>query len=146
MLTDNLNKYQRHCILITSTILFFSCKEKREFKEIIINENILHKIRGDHKPSANKNVYVISLFTNEEKNICEIANGHDLPSSNNFVGCQLLKNDTIFLYIDKKKKFQNCYNLSGKTIRVNKKQFANEQKRDIRYYMIDTLNCKLISK
>lgn len=130
--------------LIASTLVFFSCKEKREFKEIIIDENIIDEIRRDDKPSANKNVYVVSLFTNEGKNICEITKGQSSPSSNNFVGCQLSENDTIFLYIDKKNKFQNCYDLSGKTIRIDKKQFMNEQKREIRYYIIDTLNCKLI--
>ncbi|WES98786.1 hypothetical protein P2W68_04050 [Chryseobacterium arthrosphaerae] len=134
-----MNKYW---ILIILNILI-SCKEKVTFKEIILNENILKEIKLDHKVSDTPNVYIVSLFTDNQENICEIVKHQESPTSTNFVGFQVLEKDTIFLYTDKKYKYQNCYSLSGKTINLNKKQFAIENRNEIGYYKIDTITCSI---
>lgn len=130
--------------IIVVLLLLSSCKEKRAFKEIHLNEDILEKIKSDKAVSREPAVYIVSLFTDKDENICEIVKYQESPISKNFIGCQILKNDTILLYTDKKNKYQSCYTLSGKTIDLNKKQFAIEDTREIEYYKIDTLNCLMI--
>jgi len=131
------------CCVLTLLILLCSCREKKAFKEIRINKNILKEIKSDRKISKKPNVYIISLFSLKAENICEIVRYKESPKSTNFIGCQLFENDTIFLYTDKKNNYLNCYVLSGKTINVNKKQFAIEDRQKVGYYKMDTLNCKI---
>jgi len=133
----------KYCLIFF--LLIISCKEKNSFKEISINENILKEIKEDTDISKGSGVYIISLFTDKGKNICEITRYKETPTSTNFIGCQLLKKDTVLLYVDKKSKFLKCYKLSNKHIKINKKQFAIRDKKEIGYYKLDTLNC-LIKK
>lgn len=125
-------------------LVFFSCKEKRSITAITINKNIINELQRDSKASKDGAVYVISLFTDNDKNLCEIVKCKESPTSMNFVGCQLLDNDTIFLYVDKKNKYLNCYESSNKMVKFNKKQFVLEQKKEIKYYILDTLSCSMI--
>jgi hypothetical protein len=129
--------------IIAILLLLFSCREKKTFEEIFLNENILKEIKSDQAVSRKPSVYIVSLYTDKKENICEIVKYQESPTSTNFVGCQLLANDTILLYTDKKNKYLNCYTLSGKTINLNKKHFAIENKHEIGYYKIDTLNCSM---
>ena len=131
----------KYCLMFF--LLIFSCKEKNSFKEISINENILKEIKADINISKESGVYTISLFTDKGENICEIIRYKETPTSTNFIGCQLLKNDTVLLYADKKSKFLKCYKLSNKYIHINKKQFAIRDKKEIGYYKLDTLNCSM---
>ncbi|WP_131707607.1 hypothetical protein [Chryseobacterium angstadtii] len=104
---------------------------------------MIDELQRDNKRSKVGAVYVISLFTDNNKSLCEIVKCKESPTSMNFVGCQLLDNDTIFLYIDKKNKYLNCYEPLNKVIKFNKKQFILEQKKEVKYYMLDTLNCSI---
>jgi len=141
MFIDNfLSMYYKFFVAILISLVFFSCKEKRSIKAITINKNIIDKLQKNKAPKEGA-VYIISLFTDNNKNLCEIVKCKESPTSMNFVGCQLLDNDTIFLYIDKKNKYLNCYKPSNKIIKFNKKQFTLEQKKEIKYYILDTLNC-----
>ncbi|ODM53490.1 hypothetical protein BFF93_11835 [Elizabethkingia meningoseptica] len=137
----------KYCLIIF-LLPFFSCKEKNRFKEIYVNENILNEIQKYRNNSKQKGIYVISLFTDKDENICEIVRYKEPPTSINFVGCQLRNSDTIFLYTDKKNKFLSCYRFSGRDLYTNKKQFVNREPKEVRYYKLDTLNClmtKIIS-
>ncbi|WP_326981649.1 hypothetical protein VUJ46_15570 [Chryseobacterium sp. MYb264] len=142
MFTNKFNYMYKYSVVVT-LLMLFSCKEKNVFKEINLNENILKEIKSDSKTSKKTSVYIVSLFTDKEENICEIVKYQESPTSTNFVGCQFLQKDTIFLYTDKKNKYSDCYVLSGKTISLNKKQFAIENRKEIGYYKIDTLNCSM---
>ena len=144
MFTNNFIDMYKFSI-IACLLLLFSCKEKTTFEEILLNENILKEIKSDQAVSRKPAVYIVSLFTDKKENICEIVKYQESPTSTNFVGYQLLENDTIFLYTDKKNKYLNCYTLSGKTTNVNKRQFAIENRHEIGYYKIDTLNCSITS-
>lgn len=130
-------------ISILISLIFFSCKEKRSINAITINKNIIGKLQRDRTAKKGA-VYVTSLFTDNSKNMCEIVKCKESPTSINFVGCQLLDNDTIFLYVDKKNKYLSCYKPSNTIIKFNKKQFTLEQKKEIKYYILDTLNCLII--
>lgn len=134
--------YRNWVIIIL--VIFFSCKEKTYYKEVNLNESILKEIKHDRKVSKKPRVYIVSLFTDKGENICEIVKYQESPTSTNFVGCQFLEKDTIFLFTDKKGKYLNCYSLSSKTIQLNKKQFAIENRNEIGYYKIDTINCSMV--
>ncbi|AZA77000.1 hypothetical protein EG347_05490 [Chryseobacterium sp. G0186] len=138
-----IDNYRKYSLLIIFTLFFLSCEKKNNFKEIVINENIINTLQRDNTISKNGAVYVISLFTDNGINTCEIVKRKESPTSINFVGCQIVESDTIFLYTDKKNKYLNCYKPSRKIIRLNKKQFTSEQRKEIKYYTLDTLNCSV---
>ncbi|ROH98152.1 hypothetical protein [Chryseobacterium daecheongense] len=139
MFTDKYLSMCKYYIIIF--LLFLSCKEKISFREISLHDNIIEKIKNETNFSKQSGVYIVSLFTDEGKNVCEIVKYKEVLPASNFKGCQIIDRDTIFLFTDNS--FSNCYKLLNRKIYFNKREPIPGNKKEIGYYEIDTLNCKM---
>ncbi|ASK32360.1 hypothetical protein CEY12_20730 [Chryseobacterium sp. T16E-39] len=140
-----INKYlNMHKYYIIFLLLLVSCKEKISFQEISLPHNIIKEIEKESISSKESGVYIVSLFTDNEKNICEIVKYKEVLPALNFKGCQIINKDTIFLFTDKKNNFSNCYRFENRKIHFDKREPIIGNKKIIGYYNVDTLNCKII--
>lgn len=139
MFTDKyLIMYKYYAIFF---LLILSCKEKISLKEVILHENIIKEIEKNRNSSNKPGVYIVSLFKDKNKNICEIVKYKEALPVSNFGGCQIINRDTIFLYTNNN--FSKCYRLLNRKIYFEKREPILGNKKEIGYYIIDTVNCRL---